>query len=214
MTDVYDEDEAVYADEFREPEPEPPSRPVRAVKMATPVPLAEVETPNTLHGEVKFTRSVALTGGRNGDMAHLSVTLPFAVQPGMDLPTVAALASDVFFQAKAVVFEQAGIEFTYDEGGIIHEVIKRHFPGAETSEAPRRASRDDEDDDEDFPRPRAMEKPAHIKTAVWRDLCDNPGDYYDNRAAKASGKYKATSPDFKHRETGEGIWLRPPRRSA
>ncbi|KAG6536485.1 hypothetical protein ZIOFF_001543 [Zingiber officinale] len=37
----------------------------------------------------------------------------------------------------------------------------------------------------------------------WKNLIDNPKDWWDNR----SMKLKKTSPDFKHKETGEALWL-------
>ncbi|GAB2291444.1 hypothetical protein Dimus_025699 [Dionaea muscipula] len=37
----------------------------------------------------------------------------------------------------------------------------------------------------------------------WKDLLDNPNKWWDNRSAKMSAK----SPDFKHKDTGEGLWL-------
>jgi len=44
--------------------------------------------------------------------------------------------------------------------------------------------------------------------ADWLDLFNNQGNWYDNRADKASGKTKATAPDFKHktRKTPDGKW--------
>jgi len=44
--------------------------------------------------------------------------------------------------------------------------------------------------------------------ADWTELFQNPGNWYDNRADKASGKTKATAPDFKHktRKTPDGKW--------
>ncbi|KAG6676155.1 hypothetical protein I3842_15G138300 [Carya illinoinensis] len=37
----------------------------------------------------------------------------------------------------------------------------------------------------------------------WKDLVENPDKWWDNR----SNKRNAKSPDFKHKETGEGLWL-------
>ncbi|CAA0842904.1 Protein OSB3- chloroplastic/mitochondrial [Striga hermonthica] len=38
----------------------------------------------------------------------------------------------------------------------------------------------------------------------WRNLVENPNKWWDNRL----GKKNPRSPDFKHKETGEGLWLR------
>lgn len=35
----------------------------------------------------------------------------------------------------------------------------------------------------------------------------HPDEFYDNRAKKAAGEYKKTSPDVKHIKTGEGVWF-------
>ncbi|XP_068652186.1 protein OSB2, chloroplastic-like isoform X2 [Aristolochia californica] len=43
--------------------------------------------------------------------------------------------------------------------------------------------------------------------AVWRDLMDNPGQWLDQRTTKLQKLVKPTSPDFKHKVSGMGIWL-------
>ncbi|KAG6532188.1 hypothetical protein ZIOFF_006027 [Zingiber officinale] len=42
-----------------------------------------------------------------------------------------------------------------------------------------------------------------IKKTSWKNLIDNPKDWWDNRSTKP----KKTYPDFKHKETGEALWL-------
>ncbi|XP_010494530.1 PREDICTED: protein OSB3, chloroplastic/mitochondrial [Camelina sativa] len=37
----------------------------------------------------------------------------------------------------------------------------------------------------------------------WKDLVENPSKWWDNRLDKRTPKY----PDFKHKETGEGLWI-------
>src|SRR5690606_5592134 len=41
------------------------------------------------------------------------------------------------------------------------------------------------------------------KDRAWQDYFANPGNYYDNRYDKRS----PAAPDFKHKQTGEGLWL-------
>ncbi len=41
------------------------------------------------------------------------------------------------------------------------------------------------------------------KDQAWRDYFANPSDYYDNRVDKRNPK----GPDFKHKQSGEGLWL-------
>ncbi|WOL11993.1 protein OSB3, chloroplastic/mitochondrial [Canna indica] len=38
---------------------------------------------------------------------------------------------------------------------------------------------------------------------LWKSLVDNPNQWWDNR----SNKLKKTSPDFKHKDTGDALWL-------
>ncbi|KAF1886294.1 hypothetical protein Lal_00045525 [Lupinus albus] len=38
---------------------------------------------------------------------------------------------------------------------------------------------------------------------LWNDLLNNPSKWWDNRSNKKNGR----SPDFKHKETGEALWL-------
>uniref|UniRef100_K3XIT4 Uncharacterized protein n=1 Tax=Setaria italica TaxID=4555 RepID=K3XIT4_SETIT len=38
---------------------------------------------------------------------------------------------------------------------------------------------------------------------LWRDLLDNPANWWDNRTDKRSPK----SPDFKHKESGKALWI-------
>ncbi|KAL0375110.1 UNVERIFIED_CONTAM: protein OSB3, chloroplastic/mitochondrial [Sesamum radiatum] len=37
----------------------------------------------------------------------------------------------------------------------------------------------------------------------WKDLVENPDNWWDNRAQKRNPK----APDFKNKETGEVLWL-------
>jgi hypothetical protein len=41
------------------------------------------------------------------------------------------------------------------------------------------------------------------KDLAWEAYFANPGDYYDNRGNKRN----PAGPDFKHKQTGEGLWL-------
>ncbi|XP_057466682.1 protein OSB3, chloroplastic/mitochondrial-like isoform X1 [Actinidia eriantha] len=46
--------------------------------------------------------------------------------------------------------------------------------------------------------------PVNRGDDLWRDLVENPDNWWDNRANKANKK----SPDFKHKVTGAGLWQR------
>jgi hypothetical protein len=221
----YDDDEPFPDDpeDGVEPEEETP-RPKKAAekpaaaprkRAAVPPPLAEAEIPGSLQGEVRFTRSVRV-GGRD-DNAHYSVSLQFGYQQGMNLEDLAALAADYYFQAKSIVFQEANLAFTVDENGVVHEVL-RTLEATEERPARRRSRDDDDEPEEERPRRRdddldlPSKRPSHIDADVWRDLQDNPDDWYDNRAKKKSGKFSANAPDFKNKDTDEAVWLTPPRR--
>ena len=212
--------------EEREPEkPKPPRRATAQEKAATLLPVAQVETAETLHGEVRITRSLSL-GSRN-DVIHLSVALPVVVQPNWTLAQQAVAAADTCGIVKSIVYSQLGLDFTITEDGVMMEVVKA-FPGtervrggdkAEEELGPygRRKQRDDDDDRGSrgdnghgrFPHPSDLDRPDHVDREVWADLCNHYDDWYDNRKDKQSGKYKSTAPDFKRAEDSETIWLKP-----
>lgn len=47
-----------------------------------------------------------------------------------------------------------------------------------------------------------MERPSKLDSS-WKNLVENPDKWWDNRANKRNPK----GPDFKHKETGEALWL-------
>jgi hypothetical protein len=44
---------------------------------------------------------------------------------------------------------------------------------------------------------------SNDQTSMWSELSENPGNFWDNRAKKFNPK----SPDFKHKQSGKGLWL-------
>uniref|UniRef100_A0A0A9FFP6 Uncharacterized protein n=1 Tax=Arundo donax TaxID=35708 RepID=A0A0A9FFP6_ARUDO len=42
-----------------------------------------------------------------------------------------------------------------------------------------------------------------LEEELWRDLVDNPGNWWDNRSDKFTPKH----PDFKHKESGNALWI-------
>ena len=186
-----------------------PQAPQRAERL----PVGDIETAETLTGLVKITRSLSL-GSRN-DQVHMGIEQPFPIQPGWSPERCASAAADAFASAKSVLYEQLGVDFTVDEGGIVREVIRHQFPGTREERSPARS--------EDrgtggggsgggsrYTPPREMDKPDHVKRDDWDDLVSNPDDWFDNRPDKASGQYKDTAPDFKRKGRGDqpAIWLR------
>jgi hypothetical protein len=222
MTDYDDDDGTVYEDEAEEgydysgdPNvraivPEPDNQPVAAPqRRETVIPIGEAVTPETLHGVVAFTRSLNL--GSRDNNAHFRCELPFVVQPQWKPDQVAAQAADTFYQCVAVVLQQAGLPFTISDDGVLHEVVQA-FTGAKPVEQRAERQESSSGSSSRFPHPADMRRPEHISEGMWRDLCENYDDWYDNRADKASGEYAAGSPDFKRKDDGKGLWITPFRR--
>ncbi|KAI3865499.1 hypothetical protein MKW92_009388 [Papaver armeniacum] len=46
-----------------------------------------------------------------------------------------------------------------------------------------------------------------LKDTLWRDLFDNPGQWDDYRKDKLNGLVKPKHPDFKHRDSGQPLWI-------
>jgi hypothetical protein len=222
--DQYDEGEEDYEEDAGEDPRDEEARLAQENVAHLPIPVGEVETEQTMVGTVKVTRSLSL-GGKN-DQVHLGIEIPFVVQPSWKPEEVAAHAADACFQAKATVYEQLGLQFTIDEGGVLREVIRHHFPDAkrvdEDEPLPRRDRAEPRQDRPKAkrsptrdPHPADIERPEHIDEEEWDDLVENyEEEWYDNRARKRKGEFKATSPDFTRRSDRKGLWLKPFRREA
>lgn len=131
---------------------------------------------------------------------------------------------DAFMQAKAAVFDELGIEFNVDEGGVVREVIRSQFgkvtevatsapkqiPAArEQAPAPvvAAASSDDPPHDPTTTERGSAQERANRAWAKSR-LETHPDEFWDNRDKKASGQYKQNAADFKHKNTGIPVWLK------
>ena len=220
----YDDDEMVqYQDQYEDaPGPddyEPPDK-------RAPLPIGELTTEDTMQGLVKITRSMNL--GTRDNNVHLGIELPFVVQPGWTWEQTAASAADAMFQAKALVYEQLGVEFTTNDNGVLMEVVRAQLPGASAERGrddgrgrpPSGQSRPGGGGERPvtrlrtFPDPRDLECPPHIDAELWADIQNNPGEWWDNRADKASGKVSSKYPDFRPKDGGQGVWITPFRRES
>lgn len=165
----------------------------------------------TLKGTVSFTRKIS-DGNYGGSEAFMAVQ--FDIAQGDTPEDILANARAAFLQAKAVVFEQLGIDHTLNESGVVVEMARRAFPGSVIEPAPTTAAAPPEapagGDTYLPPFPADTTDPAEKKankewaTARWYT---HPEEFYDNRPRKASGQYKQTAPDVKHKTTGIGVWL-------
>jgi len=166
-------------------------------------------------GGVSFSRKVQV---RDYESAEASIWLSFDLTrpEGMDdaeyTNHIVSLARGAFFEAKALVFEELGLEFTVEEGGIVRETIKRHFgnvtevrgEAASSAEPAAVASGESVAASPPFSADTTSkdEKEANKKWALSR-WSSHPQDFWDNRTSKRNPK----APDLKHKDTGLAVWL-------
>lgn len=162
----------------------------------------------TLKGTVSFTRK--LSDGNYGS-SDAFMAVQFDINADDDGAAIIAAARAAFLQAKAVVFEQLGIEHTLDESGVVVEQVRRAFPGTVVSgaaEAPATVPAAGGDDKPPFAGDTkdAAERKANKEWATAR-YGTHPTEFYDNRDKKASGEYSGKWPDVKHKSSGIGVWF-------
>jgi hypothetical protein len=225
----YDDDDPVqYEDQYEDRDDHRGPRAMADVRGPDnlPLPIGEVVTEDTMQGLAKLTRSLNL--GTRDNNVHLGIELPFVVQPGWSWEKIAASAADAMFQAKAIVYEQLGVEFTTNENGVLMEVVRASLPGTTVERArddgrgrpPSGPSRQGGGGErrpaqpQSFPDPTFMECPPHVDADLWASIQDNPGEWWDNRADKASGKVSSKYPDFRPKNGGQGVWITPFRRES
>jgi hypothetical protein len=215
MTDINENEFAEEYDGQGEDAPQP--RPVARV-----IPIGEAETGDTItDNEVSYTRQVNL--GSRDDNAWFRMSLRFPTQPGWEMDQIAVQGVAYFNTVVSVVCEQAGLPVFVTESGVVREAIHTLLPGAEEvqedrpaprrrqerSQPSRRASSGGGGRGRNYPPPSEIDKPDHIDAEDWDDLCSNPDDWYDNRADKAKGIGHPQGPDFRHKQDGTGLWMRP-----
>lgn len=152
-------------------------------------------------------------GGKRSDGNYgneeYGLHLQFQYAPGTPEQTILQMAHATFEAAKAQVANQLGeseqhttnvVAATFGGGA---PVAPPSVPPAVAEVAPAVPA----------PAPAAVggvEPPADkdaFKAWALARLASNPEEFYDNRQRKASGEYKANSPDFKHKASGRGVWL-------
>lgn len=180
------------------------------------------ESPNiaTATGTVGFNRKVSV---RQYESAEASIFIQFDIPSDPDMTDEArteqilANARGAFFQAKALVFEELGLEFEVTEGGVIRETLTKTF-GNVTEVRPQAAPAQNPAASElraavagDGPpfSPETNDKAEKRANQDWAKALyqTDPGAFFDNRPKKAAGEYKANAPDLKHKDTKIGVWL-------
>lgn len=171
----------------------------------------------TLTGTAYYSKKLN-DGNYGSDEAGIHVQ--FDIDPEWSDELILSAARDAFVKAKATVYEQLGIKFSVTDEGVVAEaldaspaalaVVKEVFPGATVESVPEAAAPADGPwygKRGRSPSDKATGQPILINGQdPWDVLATNPDLFYDNRPRKASGEYKPTSPDFKHKDSGTGLW--------
>lgn len=182
-----------------------------------------VETPMIgATGTITFSRKVSVRPYESAE-AGIYVQFDIPTDPDMSEETrgdyIIANARAAFFQAKALVYEELGLEFTVGENGVVHELLTNHFGSvtevtstepAPLTPAPVAIAQAPSGDSDTPPySPDTTDKTERAANTRWaKDLYSRkPDAFYDNRPKKASGEYKPTAPDVKHKDTKIGVWL-------
>lgn len=184
--------------------------------MAPAKPTAD-DVVKPLQATVGFQRKVSV---RQYESAEASVF----VQTEVDLDDADQTMKNLKFammQASSLVFEQLGITFQLDEGGVVRELLNKHLgPVTEVKSNDAHALRSGE---EPFPTssspapapaaggdgppfdPNTKDRDEKAANKAWAiaDFHANPQDWYDNRGNKKSER----SPDAKHKKNGLALWL-------
>jgi hypothetical protein len=170
----------------------------------------------TPQGGISYSRKIQV---RDYESAEASIWISFDL-PKPDEMTDEEFSSHListaranYFAAKALVFEELGLEFTVTEGGIVQEVLKKNFGNvtevtkasppaspvaavaAESSDLPSSPPFAADTDDK-------AQRTANKKWAMAR-WAAYPNEFWDNRESKRNPR----SPDLKHKETGMAVWL-------
>lgn len=181
--------------------------------------MSAVETPIT--GTIGFNRKISV---RPYESAEASMFMQFEIDPANPDETLKA-AKHAFFQAKALVFEELGLEFSIEDGGVIRELLTKNF-GAVTevtnspaavapAAAPSAAQSAPESVSQAAPAPAGGANPPYSadtmdknekaanKTWALARIASNPEEFWDNRENKRNPK----APDYKGKTNNIAVWL-------
>lgn len=113
-----------------------------------------------------------------------------------DKGAVSEAAKAAFFEAKVAVLSQLNLKFEVTQEQIVLEMLDKHLGPIDIVAEPTHVTRTP-----------PMAAPASAakssKADKEADLLANPAKWWDNRVGKTNPK----APDFKHKDSGEGIWL-------
>lgn len=153
--------------------------------------------PLPLKGVFTFSRTLDRGGWAKGEL-----TIEFPINWEDSDEDIITKAHEAATEAKMVVYEQLGLDFTVDEG-VAMEVIKDAFPG--TTHVPAGAAA--------ATAPVAANPPYAVDSQVPSEKDANqewgrqrfavaPNEFWDNRANKRNPR----APDLKHKSTELPVW--------
>jgi len=168
--------------------------------MSKSVTVADGKIVSETLGQQNLTLSFAKKVGKpNYGNEEFFLSAQIAVDDLSDLDAVEAALRPVAAFVKSFVYGQLDVEFAMDEKtGVIVEV------GGAIEAAPKAAPKAAQ------PRPVASKPQARKngnKDDLGQELLDNPKAFFSNVEKKAAGEYSAKSPDYKHKDSGQGLWL-------
>lgn len=176
------------------------------------------EAPNVAAvGTVGFNRKVSV---RQYESAEASIFVQFDIPTDPSLSDEArgaqllANAKAAFFQAKALVYEELGLEFEVGDDGVVRELVNKTFSGpvevvnTTAVEAPSAPAADDVSATPPFSS-ETKDKSERAANKAWaqKRYASHPQEFFDNRPKKAAGEYSPKSPDVKHKASGVALWL-------
>lgn len=169
-------------------------------------------------GSFHFERVISRGEYSNSDKTTAGIHVQFDYAPDASNEEFLAAASEAALHAKAVVFQELGLEAHLDAGGVLHELVADNFPGATTERAepdPQDTARESVDIAPPTPPHTKAEVDAAVgegkklmrkKNAEWAKwrYQTHPGEFWDNRAKKAANGWD--SPDFTHKDSRAGFY--------
>lgn len=149
---------------------------------------------------ISYSRKVNLG---NYESAEVFVSTQILVPQDAPADEQSSAIRDGFIMVRASACEQLGIQFAVDEQSILQERIERHFGPVEVVTGVEATG---------YNKPAAPTPPTsgrsdaeapRSKRGLWEELEAYPERWYDNRLNKKNPK----GPDFKRKQTGEGLWI-------
>jgi len=140
---------------------------------------------------VGFERTVKI---RDYEPMKASVYIQADVPIGYTAKELEQGLRDAFFQAKAQVLEQLGLEFEISEHGVVMELLTKAFGPVEMVQGATAQLQDN-----------ASAQPTMNSDTITCER-DRSHKVYDNRPKKAAGEYKPSAPDAKCSQCDWKLW--------